>query len=306
MSDFSQYGGRSDAWLAIEKAGLPPAPPMPTDREALIKGRDYMNRLQDEASAQELAPLASGLRIRDHAISTRDGQSIEARSYRPAAADDAARLPVYMHMHGGGFIFGSLGADEAVCARIATNLGLVVLNVNYRHTPEYAYPTAWDDVEDAFVWLHAHVEELGVDGQQVVVGGVSAGGELAASLTLRQHLGTLDAPAKACPPIAGQVLMIPLLVHKDCHGELLSRLKDPSVSSVTENADAPIIPKHVIEWFVGLLKVENADDKDLKLNPANASVEQVKGHPPTTFGVAGLDPLRDEALLYAKAMSEAG
>lgn len=315
MCDFSQYGGRSEAWLAVEKAGIPPAPPLPADREALIKGRDFMNRLQSEASARELAPLAAGLRIRDHAVPTRDGQSIEARSYRPAGAkgtDDAKDelLPAYMHMHGGGFVFGSLGSDDAVCARIAANLGVVVLNVNYRHTPEHAYPTAWDDVEDAFAWLHEQAraggELQGVDGRRVVVGGVSAGGMLAASLTLRRHLGTLGAAAMACPPVAGQVLMIPLLVHNDCYGGVLGRLRDPSVSSVTENADAPVLPKHVVEWFTGLLKVENADEKDLKLNPGNASAEQVKGHPPTTFGVAGMDPLRDEALLYAKTLSEAG
>lgn len=309
MCDFSRYGGRSDEWLAVEKT-LPPVPPLPKDAQSLIRVRDMMNEVQKGAVAEEMKPLADKVTIRDHTIPTRDGQSIEARSFRPAGQAQTGageKLPVYMHMHGGGFIFGTVSSDEAVCARIASGLGAVVLNVNYRHTPEAPYPAAWDDAEDAFAWLHAHLADLGGgDAQRVVVGGTSAGAHLAASLTLRKHVGALGAAAQACPPIAGQVLMIPLLVHKDCHGPLLSQLTDPSVSSYTENADAPILSANVIDTFVELLKIENADPKDLKINPGNASAEQVKGLPPTTFGIAGLDPLRDEGLLYAKLLSEAG
>lgn len=311
MCDFSPYGGRSDEWVAVERR-FPPLPPLPTDEQALLHVRDMMNKAQEEAVALEMEPLAARVSIRDHAIPTRDGRSVEARSFRPArpahadGGDPRRPLPVYMHMHGGGFLFGTVSSDEAVCARIASGVGAVVLNVNYRHTPEATYPTAWEDAEDAFAWLHANVDDLGGDAQRVVLGGTSAGAHLAAILTLGKHLNALGPSAQACPPIAGQVLMIPLLAHKDCHGEILSRLKDPSVSSYEENADAPILPTAVIDTFLGLLKIDNPDARDLKLNPANASAEQVKGLPPTTLGIAGLDPLRDEGLLYAKTLSEAG
>lgn len=61
-----------------------------------------------------------------------------------------------------------------------------------------------------------------------------------------------------------------------------------------------------LRWFTSLLKIENPDVNDTKLNPGNATPEQVKGMPPTVLGIVGLDPLRDEALLYAKMLAEAG
>lgn len=163
---------------------------------------------------------------------------------------------------------------------------------------------AWDDVEDAFVWIQDNIDELQGDNHQIVVGGVSAGAQLTASLVLKTHLigrRTVD----PYPPIAGQVLMIPCLLHKDCYDRYLSQMKDPSVSSYIENKDAPILPQAVIDNFLRLLQIEQPDPEDLRLNPGNASSEQVKGMPPTTFGIAGADPLRDEGLLFAKMLTEA-
>jgi acetyl esterase/lipase len=72
-----------------------------------------------------------------------------------------------------------------------------------------------------------------------------------------------------------------------------------------ENEDAPILPKKTVDFFTALLETGTPDLKDTKLNIVNATAEEVKGLPPTAFGIAGLDPLRDEALLYAKLLSEA-
>lgn len=303
MCDFSRYGGRSDEWLAVETA-FPPPPP-PGSVEIVLGAREAVNRVREELAAKEMESLKGRANIRDHTIPTRDGQTVEARSYWPATANSDKRLPVYMHLHGGGFVFGTLASEDAICTRIASNAGVMVLNVNYRHTSELPYPTAWTDTEDAFVWLHSNIDELGGDSQQVVIGGLSAGAQLTAALTLGKHLHTLGAPAQACPPIAGQVLMIPCLVHMDCYDGHLSRMKDPSVSSYRENRDAPLLPVTSIKLFLDLQKIEKLDPKDLRLNPGNATSEQVKGMPPATFGVAGLDPLRDEGLLYAKLLSEA-
>lgn len=303
MCDFSRYGGRSDEWLEVEKS-FPPPPPL-ASVEALLERQAPMNKAREEMAAKEMESLER-VKIRDYTIPTHDGQTVEARCYWPTTADSDKRLPVYIHLHGGGFFFGTLASEDAICARIASNVGVIVLNVNYRHTSELPYPTAWTDTEDAFVWLHSNIDELGGDSQQVVVGGVSAGAQLTAALTLGKRLHTLGAPALACPPIAGQVLMIPCLVHMDCYEGHLSRMKDPSVSSYKENEHAPLLPATAVRLYLDLQKIENLDPKDFRMNPGNASSEQVTGLPPTTFGVAGLDPLRDEGLLYAKMLSEAG
>jgi acetyl esterase/lipase len=179
--------------------------------------------------------------------------------------------------------------------------------VNYRHTPEYEFPTAWDDVEDAFVWVHENISEIGGLADQIVVGGISAGAQLTASLTLAQLYGDNER-LKACPKIRGQVLMIPCLVIEDYYAPRKEMLVSPEVSSYVTCAEAPILPVSRIELFMNLLKVKNFPDagRNLRMNPGNATPEEVKNLPPTVFGIAGNDPLRDEGLFFGKMLSENG
>lgn len=195
-------------------------------------------------------------------------------------------------------------SEDATCAKIAINTGVVVVHANYRHTPEFKFPTAWLDAQDAFEWVHKNMGKIGGDAEQVVVGGVSAGGELTASVVLEKQLGKA---MMELPPIAGQVLMIPCLASLDTYSEgPLKKMKSPGVSSYVENEHAPVLPKSTVQFFYDLLKTGPVELRDTKLNPINATSDEVKGMPPTVFGIAGLDPLRDEGLLYAKLLSEAG
>lgn len=295
MCDFSRYGGASDEWLAVE-ATLPAAPDA---------SKSSVNARREAMSAEQFKPMASQLRVKDYSIPTRDGESIEARTYRPASVDEDAILPVYIHLHGGGYYFGTLASEDALCGRIALGAGVAVLNVNYRHTPEYRYPTPFNDAEDAFEWAHDQIGtgELRGDPQKIVIGGISAGAHFAASITLRRHLGEFVASR---PALAGQVLMIPCVVHLDCYGPQLSKMADPSISSYKENVNAPLLPVERCKWFTDMLQIKDPLAEGLKLSPGNASPEQVKGMPPTVFAITGLDPLRDEGLLYAKMLTEAG
>ncbi|TPX07205.1 uncharacterized protein E0L32_010908 [Thyridium curvatum] len=295
MCDFSCYGGPSEEWLAVQ-AELP----RPADLELLEK-KTITNQGREAIAAEGMKEFAALVSIRDFFIPTRDGSTIEARTYRPADLPNTRQLPVYIHLHGGGFLFGTLASEDAICSRIAVNTHVVVLNVNYRHTPEFTYPTAWHDVQDSFMWAHAHMHNLGGDGTKVVVGGISAGAQMTASLVLEKHLGNI---AQDCPPIAGQILMIPCLVNMDCYEPQLAKMKDPSISSVVENEFAPILPMKTARFFTDLLQIQDPRPSDTKLNPGNASPGQVRGLPPTVFGIAGLDPLRDEGLLYAKMLTE--
>lgn len=298
MCDFSCYGGPSDQWLAVQ-ATLP----APRTDQTIEERQKFTNDWRESIAAEAMKDLGSLVQVKDYSIPTRDNSSIEARTYRPADTDPAEKLPVYIHLHGGGYFFGTLSSEDAICARIAIKTGVAVLNVNYRHTPKFTYPTAWNDAQDAFEWLHSHISEVGGDGQKVVVGGISGGAQIAASLVLEKQL---QKATVSCPPIAGQVLMIPCLANVDCYEPQLAKLKDPSVSSYIENENAPILPMTTIRFFTDLLKVDTPDVTDTKLSPGNASPDKVRGLPPTTFGIAGLDPLRDEGLLFAKMLTEEG
>ncbi|KAH6886375.1 Alpha/Beta hydrolase protein [Thelonectria olida] len=294
MCDFSHYGGISEEWLAVE-TGLPPPP----EQEASISElKKITNGAREAQSSRAMKYLANRVHMRDFMIPTRDGSFVEARSYRPTSVPQEAPLPLYIHLQGGGFMFGTLDGEDAICSRVACGSNVAVLNVNYRHTPEYTYPTQWNDAEDAFEWAHDNMDKFAGNPERVILGGVSAGAWVAASLTLQKHLKTNR------PPLAGQVLMIPCLAYPDCYEPQLSQMKHPSVSSYKQNEQAPMLSVSELRWFSDKLKIENPDVKDIKLNPGNASPEQVKGMPPTVLGIVGLDPLRDEALLYAKMLTE--
>ena len=300
MADFSQYGGPSEEWREVEKTiTLSSA----TEGLSVSERKQLMNKNREEASAKAMELLKDQVQIQDHTIPVRDGSTIQARSYRPTTASSTDTLPVFLYFHGGGFLMGTIDSEDATCTRLAVSAGVVVLHVNYRHTPEFPYPTAWDDAEDGFEWLHQNIHSLGGIPEKVIVGGTSAGAQLTASLTLQKHLGKNLAEY---PAIAGQVLMIPCLVHMDIYEKHLERMRDPLISSYKENEHAPILPVRTIRMFLDLLDVKNPDPSDLRLSPGNVPPEKVRGLPPTTFGIAGLDPLRDEGLLYSQLLSEAG
>ncbi|KAK0391759.1 hypothetical protein NLU13_1258 [Sarocladium strictum] len=300
MSDFSAYGGIHEEWVAAEKAN-----PVITVVDMTVEEKKRaQNEAREKVAAEGLKALRSKVTMRDHGITCRDGHHIEARTYRPSSIDEREKLPVYIHFHGGGFMTGTLASEDTICAGIAIGAGVMVLNVNYRHTPEHGYPTAWDDAEDAFEWLHDNIDAIHGDAQAVVIGGISAGAWLTASLVLRKHLGQSTTSSR--PSVAGQVLMIPCVTFLDCFGPLREKLANPRQSSYEENADAPILPLSIAKEYNHYLKVENPDPNDLRLNPGHAKPEQVAGLPPTVFGIAGRDILRDEGLLYAKMLAEAG
>ena len=203
--DFSHYGGPSEEWLAVERTL--PASTFDTNADP-IAIRAAVNTERENRAAAVMATLGVHVHTVDYPIPTRDGATIKARTYRSVKADGLKRLPVYIYFHGGGFIFGTLSSEDAACAQTAINTGVVVLNVNYRHTPEHTFPTAWHDSQDAFAWLHQNIDTVRGDASRVLVGGVSAGGQLAASLALEKHLGKSET-LKGLPDIAGQIVIIP-------------------------------------------------------------------------------------------------
>ncbi|OJJ66040.1 hypothetical protein ASPBRDRAFT_60048 [Aspergillus brasiliensis CBS 101740] len=150
---------------------------------------------------------------------------------------------------------------------------------------------------DTFPWIHDHVNEIGGDSETLAVGGTSAGACLAASITLAQHPGE-----------RGQLLMFLVLVHHDCHEPQLLKLRIINASSWVTNWDAPILPRRTMEFYTLLLGVRNKrrSGGNLRLYPGNATAEQVRGLSPVMLGLAGLDPLRDEVLLYAELLSRNG
>ncbi|KAK4118269.1 hypothetical protein N657DRAFT_638170 [Parathielavia appendiculata] len=318
MCDFSRYGILSEEWTALQ-ASLP-APANTVESYAQLRDRNNADR--EALAAQGFALLAPRLLTKDHTIPTRDGATLQARTYRLKPSDPTAvsanlasadgLLPIYLHFHGGGFHVGTLASEDGICARIAADTGALVLNVNYRHTPEHTYPTPFHDAADAFRWLHAHASVIGGDPARVILGGTSAGANLTASVLVARHLRLPGYEDLAdLPEPLGQVLMTPCLYHLECERRRLldeAGLAPPNPASSYEQCkDAPVLPRWKMKYFIGLLGVKlPVDPKDYVLNPGNVPPEKAAGLPPATFGISGADPLRDEGLLFAKMLAERG
>lgn len=238
----------------------------------------------------------------DYNIPTRDQQTIPARVYKPKGTPNETLLPVYLFFHGGGYLFGSLDTEDATCARIVSaspSPGVAVINVNYRHTPEFQHPTQLNDAWDSFEWLGSHATALGCDPDRIVVGGISAGAGLAAAIALRHHGNSQSGLASPNLTIKGQLLCVPWLIHPDAHP-----FSGCEKSSVKQNAHAPVLPMCLLRLFTDLLGGQSRTDP--YVNVALAADKAVTGLPKTSFLIAGRDIFRDEGLLYAEKLKRNG
>ncbi len=236
--------------------------------------------------AQLPAPDPTGVRCEDRRIPGRPGDpEVPIRIYRPA--ERRATAAVYS-VHGGGFIAGDLETEHAGNLRLARELGVVVVAVDYRLAPETPFPGPLEDVYAGLVWTAEHADELGVDPRRIAIHGVSAGGGLCAALALlaRDRKG---------PHIAFQFLAVP---------ELDDRLATGSMSAFT---DTPLWnrPKAIASWDF-YLGAGRAGSDDVSVYAAPARATDLTGLPPAYVSVMHFDPLRDEGIAYAQALLAAG
>ncbi|PEG56586.1 lipase [Mycolicibacterium diernhoferi] len=218
--------------------------------------------------------------VRDFTIPGPAGE-LPVRHYR---ADSGAPLLVFLH--GGGFVLGGINTHDALCRRICHDSGVHVLSVDYRLAPEYKAPAAAEDSMAAYLWAVQHADELGADPQRVAVGGDSAGGNLAAVVTL-------TARDTGAPLPALQLLIYPVT---DMAGETVSK---------NLFADGFFLTKADVEWFDRhYLQDAAVTSSDPRVAPLLA--DDLSGLSPALVLTAGFDPLRDEGRAYAAALAAAG
>ncbi|MGP3534147.1 alpha/beta hydrolase [Microbacterium sp. RD1] len=171
------------------------------EAEAVAEDRAARQRLSDALFREFGVRRAWPVVTRDHVIPVSGGE-IRVRQYRPA--DASGVLPGYLVLHGGGFWLGSIDEEinDAICAQRTTEAEVTLFTVDYRLAPEHPFPTALDDAYAALLWIAAQHEDLGVDPARLIVGGASAGGNLAAALAQ-------VARDRGGPVIAGQILEVP-------------------------------------------------------------------------------------------------
>lgn len=127
--------------------------------------------------------IESGVQTHYFEVESSDHYKVPVRVYKRDHA--GSNLPMLVYYHGGGFFGGSAEIVEQMCKVLVTNLDCVVVNVDYRLCPENHYPQPFDDCFEVTQWAYKNAEKLGADPSKIAVAGDSAGGNLAAGITLR-------------------------------------------------------------------------------------------------------------------------
>jgi acetyl esterase len=200
-------------------------------------------------------------------------------------------MPCLVWMHGGGFILGDARSDDAFCGRLAEAIGLVVMNVEYRLSPETPYPGALNDGYSVLAFVFENAGSLGIDIDRIGVGGRSAGGGLAAGMAL-------IAAAHGDYHLAYQVLDMPELDDRVSTHSARAHRNAPNFC--TENA--------ILSWehYLGHAFSRGGPGVPRFAAPARADVEDLQALPPTYLTTMELDPLRDEGILYGLNLLRAG
>src|SRR5690625_1718145 len=220
---------------------------------------------QAPAVEVELAPLA---KTDDKLISVGD-EKINARIYTP---EGEGPFPIFVYYHGGGWVLGDIETSDASCRMLANNTGHIVVSVDYRLAPEYKYPMAVDDAYAALQWVSKNATFINGTASNIVVGGDSAGGNIAAAVSLMSR-------DRSGPSISAQILIYPVTDMKF------------DTKSYDDFQKGFGLDKNLMIWFVDHYIRNENDKQDQYAAPLVA--EDLSSLPPAFIIVAENDVLRD-------------
>jgi acetyl esterase/lipase len=217
-------------------------------------------------------------------ISGPDGEyEIPIRIYMPK--DRTGPGAAFINFHGGGFVTGDLESEHDRCLIMAAEGGAVAIGVDYRLAPEHPFPAGVEDCYAALEWAVANASELQIDPSRIVLGGSSAGGNLAAAVALlaRDRNG---------PRIALQMLIYPVIDDR-CDTPSMVCDNDTYIWTRQNSLD-------MWDHYIG------KDRTNISAYAAPARAEDLSRLPPAYVITCEHDPLRDEAILYAMRLLDAG
>ncbi|KAF1357124.1 Alpha/Beta hydrolase protein [Delphinella strobiligena] len=223
----------------------------------------------------------------------RDGFKSEIRIFKPINPP-ADGSPLVLLIYGGGFLFGSNKQLSYVARPLSALYGATAVCISYRLAPEHRFPTPQNDTWDMLEWVAKNASTLGADPSKgFILGGVSAGAILTASMAQR----ALD--EKMSPPITGMWLAVPALF---AHDRPPPAPYDELWFSREQNAHAYILDQVGLDVVDEYTQVDHRSEAYSPFNRKNPHT----GMPPAYIQANGLDPLRDDALIYEKTLRAHG
>jgi len=207
------------------------------------------------------------------------------RLIKPHGAD--GKLPVIVYMHGGGWVLGNAATHDRLVRELAVGANAALAFVEYPNSPEARYPVAIEQGYATAQWIVREGESRGLDPSRIAVAGESVGGDMTAALTLM---------AKQRGDVS--------FVHAGMYYPVTDAAMD--TESYDEFADGPYLTRKAMEWFWDAYIPDPDQRLEITASPNQATIEQLKGLPPTLLLVDEADPLRDEGEAYAAKLRLAG
>ncbi len=211
-----------------------------------------------------------------------DGQSIHARVYTPKTGQ--APFPVIVYYHGGGWVIADIDTYNSSAQGLAEQVGAIVVSVGYRLAPEHKFPAQHNDAFAAYEWVLKNASSIKGDPKRVAVVGESAGGNLAANVSIMARDKKIALPLH-------QVLVYPIANN------------DMNDASYTQYASAKPLDKPMMAYFFKETLTDKAQPSDPRISLVKANL---RGLPGTTLIGAELDPLQSEGKLLADKLQAAG
>ena len=227
-------------------------------------------------------PLLEGRAVnhREITIPSPDGTQIPLSIFAPAGGDPSSAAPCVYWMHGGGMVMGNRFAQLDIPLEWLDQFGAVVVTVDYRLAPESTGTTLVDDCYQGLRWIAANADELGIDPSRIIVAGASAGGGLTAGITLM-------ARDRGTPAIAAQVLICPMLDHRN------------NTTSSRQYSGEPGVWTHEMNEFGWRSVLGDHTEENVPSYVSPALADDLSGLPTTYIDAGTAEVFRDEDVDYA-------
>jgi acetyl esterase len=226
----------------------------------------------------------SGIEVSEKTI-TNDGYTVRLNIVRPEGVK--GKLPVFIFIHGGGWILGDFPTHKRMVRDLVVLSGHAAVFVNYTPSPEAHYPQAINEIYAATKWVAEHGDDINVDGKKLAVVGSSVGGNMTT-------VTALMAKEKGGPEIKLQIMMWPIVD------------AGFNTDSYKLYGEQRFLTTSLMKWMYDQYTTDPKQRKEIHASPLQATVEQLKGLPPALIQVAENDVLRDEGEAYGRKLDEAG
>ncbi|KAK2773771.1 AB hydrolase superfamily protein [Colletotrichum kahawae] len=219
------------------------------------------------------------------------GGGIQVRVFVPEGEAPPERWPCLVWLHGGGWVNGGLDSENGFLTHVCKYVRCAVITINYRHAPEHVYPAAVEDCLTGLKWVVEpdNASRLNINTSLMTIGGLSAGGSLAAILAMKASLENVT------PAPISQILICPVID---------STATVETVWSASKHV--PWLTPGRMTWYQNLYFPTHEDKKNWDASPCFAPRDVMARSPKTWIAIAEIDLLAPEGLKYAEQLKVAG